>query len=164
MAIRRSGHAYCLAACPRTAVGMARKPMAVVTCSMFILAAVVGCGRPAYQLETAPVHGKVTLDGEPLPSGYVVVPTMRGRMASGAIQPDGTFVLTTYDEGDGAQVGRHPVIVNEVPPDEFSNAEAARRVPIPRRYTSAGTSGLEVDVKPGDDNYLLLELTTEERQ
>ena len=36
-----------------------------------------GCGKPAYQLETPPVHGKVTLDGQPLPSGYVVVPTAR---------------------------------------------------------------------------------------
>jgi hypothetical protein len=124
------------------------------------LATALGCGKPAYELETAPVQGKVTLDGEPLPSGYVVVPTARGRMASGRIQPDGTFVLSTYDEGDGAQVGMHPVIVNELPPDEFSPAPAEVRVPIPTRYTSAGTSGLTIDVKPGEDNYLELNLTS----
>lgn len=126
---------------------------------MLLLA--VGCGRPSYQLETSPVSGKVTLDGQPLPSGYVVVPTAKGRMASGKIQPDGTFVLTTYDEGDGAQVGTHPVIVNEIPPDEFSPIPKEERVPIPARYHSAGTSGLTVDVKPGEDNYLELTLTTE---
>ena len=130
---------------------------------LLLLAGVVGCGRPAYQLETAPVHGKVTLDGEPLPSGYVVVPTARGRMASGAIQPDGSFVLTTYDEGDGVQVGTHPVVVNEVPPDEFSSVAAPQRVSIPPRYTSAGTSGLQVEVKAGEENFLLLELMREER-
>jgi hypothetical protein len=123
-------------------------------------ALIAGCGKPAYQLETAPVHGKVTLDGQPLPSGYVVVPTARGRMASGRIHPDGTFVMTTYDEGDGVQVGTHPVIVNELPPDEFSPVPADERVPIPTRYTSAGTSGLTVDVKPDEDNYLDINLTT----
>ena len=121
----------------------------------------VGCGRPSYQLETAPVSGKVTLDGQPLPSGYVVVPTPKGRMASGKIQPDGTFILTTYNEGDGAQVGTHPVILNEIPSDEFSPIPKEERVPIPTRYQSAGTSGLTVEVKPGEDNYLELTLTTE---
>jgi hypothetical protein len=124
------------------------------------VALIAGCGRPAHQLETAPVHGKVTLDGKPLPSGYVVVPTARGRMASGKLQPDGNFVMTTYDEGDGVQVGTHPVIVNELPPDEFSPVPAHERVPIPTRYTSAGTSGLTVEVKRDEDNFLEINLTT----
>ena len=123
------------------------------------VAASAGCGRPVYQLETAPVRGMVTLDGQPLPSGYVVVPTTHGRMASGKIQPDGTFVLTTYHDGDGAQVGTHAVIVNELPPDEFS-PDKHPRVPIPDRYTSAGTSGLTVEVNAGEDNYLGISLTT----
>ena len=128
--------------------------------SAVVVLTLAGCGRPAYQLETSPVHGKVTLDGQPLPSGYVVIPTAHGRMASGKIQPDGTFVLSTYDEGDGAQVGTHPVVVNEVPPDEFSSVPAQNRVPIPARYASAGTSGLQVTVKPGEENVLELNLTT----
>jgi hypothetical protein len=124
---------------------------------------IVGCGRPAHQLETAPVRGKVTLDGKALPSGYVVVPTSRGRMASGKIEPDGTFVMTTYSEGDGVQLGVHAVVVQEVPRDEFSTTPAPR-VAIPTRYTSAGTSGLKVDVKADGDNYLELKLTTEKQQ
>ncbi|MEX2168416.1 MAG: carboxypeptidase regulatory-like domain-containing protein [Pirellulales bacterium] len=121
----------------------------------------VGCGRPSHQLDTAPVSGKVTLDGQPLPSGYVVVTTTKGRMASGKIRSDGTFDLTTYNEGDGAQVGSHPVVVNELPPDEFSPVPKEQRVPIPARYQSAGTSGLMVEVKPDEENYLELRLTTE---
>ena len=126
--------------------------------------ALFGCGRPAHELETAPVRGRVTLDGRPLPSGYVVVPTHRGRMASGQIEPDGTFILTTYDHGDGAQLGAHPVVVNEVPPDEFSAVPREQRVRIPSRYASAGTSGLTVDVKPGQENFLDLKLTTQEEK
>jgi hypothetical protein len=120
-----------------------------------------GCGKPAYQLETAPVRGTVTLDGQPLSSGYVVVPTARGRMASGKIAPEGTFVLTTYDEGDGAQIGTHPVVVNEVPPDEFSSVPPQHRAKIPERYSSAGTSGLTVTVKADEENVLDLRLTTQ---
>jgi hypothetical protein len=122
----------------------------------------VGCSKPGYQLETAPVRGTVTLDGQPMTSGYVVVPTTRGRMASGKIELDGTFVLSTYEDGDGAQVGTHPVIVNEVPPDEFS-PNTDERVPIPPRYTSAGTSELTVDVQLGEDNVLELKLTTKQQ-
>jgi hypothetical protein len=128
-------------------------------CCAVLLCGSAGCGRPSYQLDTAPVHGKVTLDGQPLVAGYVVIPTARGRMASGRVNEDGTFVLTTYDEGDGAQVGTHPVIVNPVPLDEFM-PKGQKRVPIPERYTRAGTSGFTIDVKPGEDNYIELNLTS----
>jgi hypothetical protein len=121
-----------------------------------------GCGRPSYELEVAPVSGTVTLDGKPLPSGYVVVPTSKGRMASGEIQPDGSFVLTTYEKGDGAQVGTHPVVVNEVPPDEFSRVKRPRGPPIPEKYTRAGTSGLQVDVKADEENFLELQLKSKD--
>jgi hypothetical protein len=57
-------------------------------------------------------------------------------------------------------VGTHPVVVNEVPPDEFSSVSPENRVPIPTRYGWAGTSGLQVVVKPGEDNVLDLTLTT----
>jgi hypothetical protein len=125
-----------------------------------LMACLMGCGKPAYQLEIAPVRGTVTLDGQPLPSGYVVVTTSRGRMASGRIQPDGSFVLTTYEVGDGAQVGTHPVIVNEVPIDEFSAEPRIKGLKIPVRYGQAGTSGLHVEVKPGEENRLELQLTS----
>jgi hypothetical protein len=124
---------------------------------------VAGCSRPSYQLQTAPVSGKVTLDGQPLTSGYVVIPTAKGRMASGRLQPDGTFVMTTYDEGDGAQVGTHPVIVNPIPLDEYA-PPGQKRVPIPEQYTRAGTSGITIDVKPDEDNYLEINLSSKNQK
>jgi hypothetical protein len=119
-----------------------------------------GCGRPSFQLETSPVRGTVTLDDRPLPSGYVVVPTMKGRMATGRIQPDGTFEMTTYSPGDGVQTGSQRVIVTPAPGDE----PVEKRVPIPQRYQQAGTSGLTIDVKPGEEHVLDLKLTTEEQK
>jgi len=63
--------------------------------------------------------------------------------------------------GDGAQVGTHPVVLNEVPLDE-GGVSKELRVPIPDRYESAGSSGLQVDVKSSEDNVLNIELTTQE--
>jgi hypothetical protein len=139
----------------RTTIDAICRAVAVVAIALF-----VGCGKPDYQLDTAPVRGTVTLDGEPLPSGYVVVPTMRGRMATGEIQPDGTYEMTTYSPGDGVQVGSQRVVVTPVPPDQ----KAEKRVPIPQRYQQAGTSGFTIDVKPGEDHVLDLMLTTEEQK
>lgn len=138
-----------------TRVHFAARHNALGFVAVVILTA-LGCGPPSYQLDTAPVRGTVTLDGQPLPSGYVVVPTMRGRMATGKIEPDGTFEMTTYSPGDGVQVGSQRVIVTPVPPDET----AEKRVPIPTRYQSAGTSGLTIEVKPGEEHTLDLKLTT----
>src|SRR5262245_13535620 len=75
-------------------------------------AAIIGCGR-AGGLETAPVQGVVTLDGQPLTTGGSVVfqPQGTGKMATGQIASDGTFTLSTYVSGDGAAIGKHSVMV-----------------------------------------------------
>jgi hypothetical protein len=134
-----------------------------VAAAVLVVAATIGCGKPSHQLETAPLHGKVTLDGQPLSSGYVTVVTSRGRSSSGEVQPDGTFEMSTYQPGDGAQVGSHPVVVTPVPQD-VAIPPGAKRVPIPERYQRAGTSGLTAEVKPGEDNSVELTLTTEQKQ
>ena len=118
-----------------------------------------GCGRPAHQLDTAAVRGTVTLDGQPLPGGYVYVTPSKGRAAKGKIQSDGTFVLGTYQKADGVQVGAHPVTVAPVPSDELGPMEAA--VSIPEKYQKARTSGLTIEVIPGDENEVALRLLSE---
>lgn len=74
--------------------------------------ALSGCGDA--RIATAPVHGIVTVDGQPLPQGRVMLAPIPGNDAKdpgpaayGVIQPDGTFVLGTFADGDGAVVGRH---------------------------------------------------------
>lgn len=125
-------------------------------------AMLAGCGRPAHELDTAPVSGKVTLDGEALPQGIVYVLPSKGRMAKGLIQQDGTFELSTYDEGDGAQVGQHTVIVSALPKDELTANQKQQRVPVPKKYSQARTSGLTIDVKAGESNTVELTLVSSE--
>jgi hypothetical protein len=61
----------------------------------------------------APVRGTVTLNGKPLPpcQGRISFHPEKGRMATAALEADGSFVLTTFDAGDGALVGPHKVTI-----------------------------------------------------
>jgi hypothetical protein len=139
-----------------------RNPTQYLAIVAFAIVAVAGCGRPSYQLDTAPTSGKVTIDGQPLTAGYVTFVTERGRASSGEIRADGTFVMSTYEPGDGAQVGTHPVVITPIPQDEYH--AGPRPVPVPERYHRAGTSGFTAEIKPGKDNYIELKLTTEEQK
>lgn len=117
----------------------------------------VGC-RPGYQLDTAPARGTVILDGKPLSAGSVLLTPARGRGASGTLNPDGSFILTTYGNEDGAIVGKHKVAVVPLQSESESNEPPPGYVPVPSRYQNPVSSGLEVDVKSGEENVFDLEL------
>jgi hypothetical protein len=124
---------------------------------------VSGCG--SNQLQTAPVQGTVSLDGRPLESGQVVFTPSQGRGARGQLNRDGTFVLTTYTDGDGAIVGVHQVaILPVIPLGEAAGAEAevSSESLIPRRYLAGATSKLTFEVEPHQANHANFELHTDE--
>jgi len=106
-------------------------------------------------MPTVPVSGKVTYKGQPLKFGSVLFQPEVGPTARGAIQPDGTFTLST-DGKDGAVVGKHRVEIKcattqdpSAPPPNRNTEQPAGKSLIPERYTSYGTSGFEVEVKSG---------------
>jgi hypothetical protein len=74
-----------------------------------------GCGSSSEALPPSPpvpVKGKITYRGKPLPKGEITLtPTDGGQQARGTIQPDGTFVLRTFQGDDGALIGVHAVTV-----------------------------------------------------
>lgn len=128
----------------------------------FCVAAIVvlafsACSRN-YQRDTAPVNGRVTVDGIPLTSGYVIVIPESGRMAKGAIQSDGSFVLGTYAANDGVPLGRHSVVVQPVPADAVDSSKIEPGPAIPKQYEVARSSGLEIEVTPDGIDNLNLEL------
>ena len=51
-----------------------------------------------------------------------------GRDAKGKIEPDGRFILTTHQEGDGAIIGVYRVVVSDVNPQIQTKKEAHVRV------------------------------------
>jgi hypothetical protein len=123
-------------------------------CSLLCLLFLSGCGK-SHQLETAPVQGKITVDGKALQTGRVRFAPERGRGATGDIQSDGTYTLTTYSTGDGATVGKHRISIEARVAAGKRNVESEEPLPpslIPEHYADESKSGLEFDVKAGETN------------
>lgn len=78
------------------------------------LVLLLGCGKG---LGTVPISGKVMYQGKPLGEGMVLYTPVdpNGRLARGALKPDGTFVLTT-NAADGAMPGEYKVVVEALAP------------------------------------------------
>lgn len=129
------------------------------------LASVIVCGcSNSGQLETAPVSGRVLLDGKPLPFGVVTFIPSLGRAAKGEVQADGSFRLGTYKGDDGAIIGKHKVSVIAIRPPASGESSAERTDNVfllPSRYAIAEESGFEFEVKANDANKFILELKSE---
>jgi hypothetical protein len=116
-------------------------PLKSITIAALLLGAGWGCGGGSGSMAPlVSVKGKVTYKGQPLTKGIVhFEPDGYGRPASGELQADGTFVLTTLQKGDGVVAGEHKVSVT----DTGSNP---RKELVPKKYTSPNSSELTADV------------------
>ncbi|PQO28803.1 hypothetical protein [Blastopirellula marina] len=118
------------------------------------LTSLVGCETP---VATHPVTGKVVLaNGSPAQGGIIKFRTTseEGEMvkASGQIQPDGTFQLSTFEDGDGALAGEHEVILFSPALGDGGGATAPE---FPSKYRKYETSELKFDVKPGKNDFVI---------
>ena len=113
----------------------------------------------------------MTLDGKPVTEGSIQFWPQEGRPARGTIRPDGTYELSSFDEGDGAVLGRHSVTVEatrvtgrapavrstEEEIAYYSQSGKARVVAaeveqlVPERYSRRETSGLTAEVRRGEN-------------
>jgi hypothetical protein len=127
---------------------------------MALVAVSSGCGKSTYDI--APVRGTVTIDGRPFTQGKVQFAPKSaagepnaGKPAFGLLQPDGSFVLGTYGESDGAVIGTHSVTIISLA-DESSPLPAGMptfsRVLVPR----------QVAVEAGKENVIPIEITLAE--
>ncbi|EAQ81819.1 hypothetical protein [Blastopirellula marina] len=123
-----------------------------------------GCGG-GNGLETAPATGQVLYNGKPLPYGTVSFRPKAGSPATGVIQTDGSFTLTTYRNGDGAILGMHEVLINATEHDAGIAAPVqpdtemlAPKSLIPEKYMSFSTSGITAEVKQGEKNHFQIEM------
>jgi len=125
-----------------------------------LMGSVAGCGSD--RLPVAPVTGTVSYGGKPLEFGSVMFQPDEGPPGRGTIQPDGTFTLSTYSEGDGAVIGHHKVRIAAFESQRPSNMAAPPDAPrepgvghsqIPRKYSNLDTSGLRVEVKASNEPF-----------
>ena len=117
---------------------------------MFCLCALLlqGCGNQVA------VSGKVTFsDGSPLTRGEVRFQTSTF-MASGNIQPDGSYILSSLGKDDGIPAGTYTVTVTayEAPSDIAGKMPSdlplvSAKSLIDLKYSSPQTSGMSVDVR-----------------
>ena len=138
----------------------------------FALAALAGCGSDGSTL--IPIRGEVLYKGAPLrnvPQGLVkyLPKSDAARQASGRIQPDGSFVLTTFQNADGVTPGEYHIVVTAYtrqPEMTREQVEArggaglqAPRLLIPEKYTDPNTSPLTDTVDSDHSGFTRIELT-----
>lgn len=162
---------------PEVSAGFSGFSVLVIAAS---LVAAGGCGQPGLP-GVVPISGRVTLDGEPLPSGEIryLPKSPEGRMARGRLDDRGRFELTTLRQGDGALPGEYEIVIL-APVEESAEDASARRAAenagprrrryeqgdgpaslAPLRYTNPDTSGLRDTVSDSHDGYIEIELTSE---
>lgn len=77
-------------------------------------ALLIGCGG-SDRATVYPTSGTVLYDGKPMMGGgaisFIPISTQKGKTAGGTIKEDGTFVMSTYEEGDGSISGEFRVVV-----------------------------------------------------
>jgi hypothetical protein len=103
-----------------------------------------------------PVSGTVKFSDGTVPQGEIamirfdpVSEPKAGRQqqpASAPIQPDGSFALTTTQQGDGAVPGQYKVVLAV-----FKKHESPES-PVPKKYHRPDTTPLEATVEAGGDN------------
>jgi hypothetical protein len=144
--------------------------------------ALSGCGESGIKYEHANVHGKVTFQGKPLAFGTILfmpVETPKEgpiQPASGAINPDGTYELTSQST-PGAVLGEHKVVVIAVEGGKIAPPPAAAKdgvqapvaatkgskelqlkSAVPKKYSDPTSTPLTRKVVAGD-NSIDIELT-----
>jgi hypothetical protein len=141
----------------------------IVGIMIFLVTATAGCGSDA-PFQVVPVTGQIAYrDGSFVPADQMRVTFFPQEIESrdqGAPRAasayanvkDGTFSdLTTWKHSDGAIVGRHKVVVQalKLGPSGVGEPTSA----VARRYGSAKTTPLEVEVTARGDNHF--DLTVE---
>lgn len=113
-----------------------------------------GCGGPAFY----PVKGQLLYpDGTPVreaEGATVVFETTadgRGFSATGPVDADGRFVMTTETKGDGVAPGVNKVLIS---PKQIT-ADVGPTRAVAAKYEDFATSGLEVTVEPKSNDITL---------
>ncbi|MCH2115777.1 MAG: hypothetical protein MK171_12815 [Pirellulales bacterium] len=107
------------------------------------------------QIDLVPLQGQVSYRSELLEYGSVMFqPVGGGPLARGQIQADGSFQLTTLDEGDGVQSGPCRVRITAFDaqkPDAMAKGKGEMTLgksAIPMKYQSFRSSGINIEVTP----------------
>lgn len=121
----------------------------LATILLATLCVALGCGdgRP----DRVPVSGRVLIDGKPLAFGNLMFVPEEGRTSYGKVDADGRFVLSCFEEADGAVVGSHKIAV--IATEQLSPQRI--RWHAPRKLADVRTSGLRETITGPTDNLVI---------
>jgi hypothetical protein len=120
---------------------------------ILLTAVLAGCGGGG-EFKVAATEGRVVCEGQPVPFATVFFEPLHGeksaitgKSAVGYADAEGHFVLTTYDQNDGAVVGKHRVRVG---PPVGENATGKFECPCVVREEE---DVMEVQIEPGKNSF-----------
>ena len=133
-----------------------------------------GCGSSPDAGKFARVSGKVTFKGEPLADATVTFAPVdmsnNAEPAEGKTDSAGSYFMTRQTSNDGATIGMNHVVIQKSGPPKPNPLPLNQRgdpqdteVPgdplIPEKYFSSASSGLQFDVKAGNNTDANFDLT-----
>jgi hypothetical protein len=127
-----------------------------------------GCGGYDYG-PTGVITGRLTMDGKPLPAGHAVtfMEMQKGYLAFGVTDEEGNYEVNSWNDGY-MPVGPYKVAIAPpvgTPPDTSQYSadelfehpelmdEPGGKALFPRKYLATSTSGLEFEVKEGENHF-----------
>jgi hypothetical protein len=135
---------------------MSTKQGVMTAAAALVLMLSVGCGGRDLP-ELAPVEGKVTLDGKPVPNVMVqFLPENGGRPSTGTTDDEGHYELTYVAGEMGARLGRNKVEVVMIWPD--GEPTPGVKDVVPAAYKGKDTT-LSFEVK-AEDNVFDIPMTS----
>jgi hypothetical protein len=124
-----------------------------------IAAACTSCSRDN-RVPVFPVTGQVLFAGKPATRALLVFhPVVENSLRPlGTVDEDGSFTLTTYEQGDGAPAGEYTVTVEW---RRLATVDDDQRPPnkLPARYSNSKSSGIAVRVNEGANVLPPIQLT-----
>jgi hypothetical protein len=135
-----------------------------------LVATFLGCGGDSYG-PTGKITGKLTMEGQALPPGHAVsfMQMEKGFLAFGMTDAEGKFEVKSWNDGN-MPIGKYDVMIaappssvdpaedpNLSPEERFEKQQTPTKQPprisIPARYRETTTSGLQYEIKEGENHF-----------
>ncbi len=119
-------------------------------------ALLAGCSR---DMPMGRVSGRVTFEGNPVTEGQIVFQPEQGPAASGLLDAEGRYRLSTHAPGDGAVQGLHRVTIVpaeagvQLQPGQPPAPPTAPKFNLPEKYLRPETSELTAEVAAGSNTF-----------